>query len=237
MKRYRTLYKRLINIIRGFDLWDHFKYDEAYKLLNPDEIESFHDIAVTLNETSFVFFADSCRKPVKKLEKICTRGAGASENIKSCHIIFDILSNASRRAEQGQFDDAIMRLYRALEMAGQVELAKFDVDDSNVSIENPRLNESARGWLESTFSGSSDIKLALENKFNLLNLLGNPKGKNYFDNISEFRKVLTQRNESFLAHGFRRLESKDYERFRNLLYGFISDRTQDSLTVFPKMEV
>lgn len=241
----RTLYRQICRIIKGFDLWDHFKYTEASELLNQRELEHLIDLAKVADKTGakppgFVNFAEDCMEPAKKLQKISEKIKKSDGNVRNSSVMYDILSNAERRAEKGQYDDAILRLYRALEMIGQVELLRYNVNDSDVKLDNPNLNDQARNWLKTTFKDSKDkskIKLGLVQKYKLLSLLGKKRGKDYFEMESEFKKVIDQRNRSFLAHGERLLEKKDYENFKLTLYKFIGPKTPNKIIRFPSMKL
>ena len=236
--KYRLLYTHLRDIITGFDLWDHFKYEKAAQVLNPHKLHIFRELSETHREEVFSSFAKVCEKPVKKLEKInkALDEKEKSVRFKQMDIVYDILSNAERRAQQGWFDGAVLRLYRALEMLGQVELAKFDIDDSDVDLNKPKLTSEAVQWLQTTYSGEKKIKLALENKFQLLMIMGSKKGGEYMNRQKEFRKILSQRNLSFLAHGFQVMTEDGYRKFREVLYDFIDKNTEKALTQFPEID-
>ncbi len=50
--------------------------------------------------------------------------------------MLDLLANAKRRAEQEhRYDDALVRLYRALEKRVQLELKAYNLDTSNIKLE------------------------------------------------------------------------------------------------------
>lgn len=251
--KYRLLYSHLRDIITGFDLWDQFKYETAVQVLNSHKLHIFRELSETHREEVFLSFAKACERPVKKLEKIvgiidkCNKmpdkkdKASKSSHIdqsikfKQADIVFDILSNAERRARQGWFDGAVLRFYRALEMVGQVELVKYDIDDSDVDLNKPKLTPEAIQWLQTTYSGEKKIKLALDNKFQLLMIMGNKKGVEYMSRKKEFRDILSQRNLSFLAHGFQVMTEDGYRKFREVLYGFIDKNTEKALTQFPEI--
>lgn len=251
--KYRLLYSHLRDIITGFDLWDHFKYEKAVQVLNSHKLQIFRELSETHREEVFLSFAKACEKPVRKLEKICnsidknkkmsgkkdkTSQSDQTDNFvqfKQTDIVFDILSNAERRARQGWFDGAVLRLYRALEMVGQVELVKYDIDDSNVDLNKPKLSPEAIQWLQTTCAGKKKMELALENKFQLLMIMGEKKGVEYMSREKEFRNILSQRNLSFLAHGFQVMTEDGYRKFREVLYNFIDKNTGKALTQFPEI--
>jgi CRISPR-associated protein (TIGR02710 family) len=115
--------------------------------------------------------------------------------------VFDLLGNASRRARQGRFDDAVARLYRAIEASAQIRLRDHGFSDTgNVTLES--LPEALRSRWRSRAEADS-LKLSLQDDYDLLCALGDPLGKRFFDlKLNDKGSSLSMRNQSILAHGF-----------------------------------
>jgi hypothetical protein len=53
---------------------------------------------------------------------------------QALHVIADLYANALRKAKTGQFEDAIARLYRCLELMSQSRLATHGIDTSSPEL-------------------------------------------------------------------------------------------------------
>ncbi len=111
--------------------------------------------------------------------------------------VVDLINNARRRIEEGKFDDATARLYRATEMLAQWRLhTKHGIDTSDVDIN--KVPQASRQWLEySRDNTDKKIRVACERGYRLLFDLGDPLGPAFKD----IKGNLRTRNDSILAHG------------------------------------
>lgn len=196
----RTI-KQWVALCRGFDAWDRFDHDRAYRLLEP-----FQSL---LAPDWWVFLKVLAGK---------ARGSGYEP-------VFDLLLNAERRAARGRYDDAVARLYRALEWMAQIRLAQREppLDAGNIQVD--LLPEPLRAEYEAMRKPSQDpgkpgkVQLGLVEGFVLLAKLGDPLGRVYGESWGQVRTslqaVLEKRNYSILAHGTRPLSQADYQAMRD----------------------
>jgi CRISPR-associated protein (TIGR02710 family) len=100
-----------ISVCRGLDAWDRFNHSEAKTLLEP--------YRKYLVQESIVL-DDLCR-----------------EESRDPYVhVEDLLLNAERRAVQGRYDDAVARIYRAMELIAQVRLLRtYGIDTADVDLE------------------------------------------------------------------------------------------------------
>jgi len=144
-----------------------------------------------------------------------------------------VVANAVRRAEQVRFDDAVARLYGAVEKIAKIRLRLvYGIDNSNVRPEQIP-DEEMRKRLQQD-SGEERLKLPLQKSFELLQSLGDPSGQKFAHAQNEMRKLLDIRNNSILAHGFEPVQEKTYRRMLDISLSFL-DGTEEDLPVFPKM--
>jgi len=129
--------------------------------------------------------------------------------------------NAERRAVQERYDDAVARLYRAVEMVAQVRLqSEWGIDVSNVQLYLiPHELQEKYKELQNT---DGRIQLALRKSYELLVDLDDPVGTVWQDNVNRVLSALNKRNASILAHGTVSLKKRDYEQVREDLVGFIN---------------
>lgn len=139
----------------------------------------------------------------------------------------DILNNASRRALEGKFDDAMMRIYRALEVLAQHVLAQMDIDTNDLDTRRVpprhRVNFEA---LRSMEDGA--VRLGLRKSYELLMALDTPVGRAFAEN-EPLRQALNARRQSILAHGTRPVSTTSYQ-------GLLASARQLFAVEFPGFE-
>lgn len=205
--------QRFVTLSRGFDAWDRFDHERAFHLLEPYQSEIV---------PNWVFL----KKLIGK-----ARGTGYEP-------VFDLVRNAERRAARGRYDDAVARLYRALEMLAQIRLKQREpsLDSSDLNVE--LLPENVR----SSFANQEGkIKLGLREDFELLVALDDPLGKTFASQKSKILNLLNKRNASILAHG---IQPCDENIFREMLDGtkrFLEEGLKEiNITIespqFPKIQ-
>jgi CRISPR-associated protein (TIGR02710 family) len=149
-------------------------------------------------------------------------------------MVADLLANASRRNEEGRFDDGVARLYRAIEALAQLALAERHGITSTDKIGLECIPESLRhDWKPRAENGV--LRLGLQDIYSLLDSMGDPLGKTFRDLAlhDPERSPLTARNQSILAHGFQPVSEKVFEQLWKaaIKLGEFSDQ---QLPIFPK---
>lgn len=127
---------------------------------------------------------------------------------------------ARRRASQGRFDDAVGRLYRALELYAQIELLRRDEPVLTANVLPERLPESVRPWLEQQ-RHSDRIALGLVAAYDLLAQLAHPAGLVWAERRGAMLAALEARNHSLLAHGFVPVTAEVYASVQDSIESFI----------------
>jgi hypothetical protein len=194
--------QRGIALCRAFDAWDKFDHATVRDLLHPYRGE-------VLPQWRFL----RCL-----LEEDHSHGLEGVE---------DLLLNAQRRAAQGRFDDAVGRVYRALEMTAQLWLKlKYGIDTGDV---DPALTpETQRATLErhrkEQPGKTGKIEIGLRAAWDLLAAFpGDPLGQRYACESKAILNFLTVRNSSLLAHGLRPVRAEDYERHVPRVSGLLEE--------------
>ncbi|MCY4305878.1 MAG: TIGR02710 family CRISPR-associated CARF protein [Aestuariivita sp.] len=151
------------------------------------------------------------------------------------YVAFDLLENGYRRIKQHQFEDALLRAYRIVEMIGQVRL--FEKDYNSACLD-PYDNYIAKFRLKnkkkSADFGSIEVngrKKLTASRFiaaRFLNYLGDPLGQKLidFDKSTKTHINTSNRNHSILIHGFSATSTnadhlnKLYDQIKKLLIEF-----------------
>ena len=135
-------------------------------------------------------------------------------------IVQDLLLNAQRRAHQQRYDDAIGRLYRALELLAQIRLLTgYEIKTGNVDVE--KLPSSLQAKYEQKKSRDK-IQLGLRNSYDLLSQFpDDPLGELYQQRSKYLLDALETRNNSLFAHGFEPIHAEKYESVSKVIIDFI----------------
>jgi len=228
--RYKPVFKKLSFIVDGYYQWDMFKHRDALERFRrarmdeiPEEIEfeEIHD-----------FIVDT-RKKLSVLESIINSSSNGKR--PTIQLIKDLFANAERRFYEGKVDDAILRLYRIVEMVAQLRLLeKYNIDTSDVKEE--QIPDSLRDEFIRRYRSSRDgkIMVPLRASFEMLEHLGDDIGKIFVQNNKRFLDIQSARNLSYLAHGFQSAKEQTYIRLKE----FISELKlfeEEDIMQFPRM--
>ena len=229
-EKQRPFFEALLAMVQGYDLWDRFQHDKAkthlYRCRNVL-------IALSAERENFRAIVDCLEINIRFLEKLLACGK------PSRLFFYDLLSNAKRRADlEGKFDDAVARLYRAIEVLAQNELKKnYGIDSSNVDIESvpPSIRqEFSAGYQQ---SGKGKLKIPLFASYRLLKELGNELAIKFYSVYeSEIRPILDIRNSSILAHGFNPVEKSTFMRLLKTILEF-SGTKEEEIPSFPVLNI
>lgn len=192
-----------VTYCQGFDAWDRFDHVRAAQLL------------ATVPGQAVPW----------RLLKSLTGQARAT----GYEPVLDLLRNAERRAARGRFDDAVARLYRAIELFAQTRLRQHEpsLDSSNLDLdclpepirpayEKIRELNQMRGW-------GSEVKLGLMEDYTLLVELEDPLGQVFASRKDRLREALKKRNLSILAHGGEPVGRAGYDQMYDVAQELIAE--------------
>lgn len=197
----------LQDLANAYDLWDRFRHREARQALRGayDGLNTY--VRITANRQAERLGA-RIRTNVEFLDKLTMESRGFQV---ACQLhVLDLLGNAERRAQEGRFDDGVIRLYRALELLAHLALRQRGVDPG-------------------------EERLGLEDSFQRLFELGDPLGRLFEEKKTSFRKVQFARNYSWLVHDMKVLDKDTYDRLRDLVYGLAGAQPEQAPS-FPILE-
>jgi CRISPR-associated protein (TIGR02710 family) len=186
--------------------WDRFDYKEAARLARMDGMPREAPAAVR----EFL--------PSEPQQQVLSVLAGAAppeagDNVGYCRTLAaDLIANAERRLREGQNEEVLVRLYRVLELLGQMRLfahgidsASVDPDDSRVqawlSACNPELRKNRDGRYELARKEAACLLLHIETCWGEGPGLELARKLAQLDWLGEWGP--TMRNTSLLIHGFR----------------------------------
>lgn len=193
----------LEQLARAFDAWDRFDH-KASKASLEDVAKSANDLRAVLGSADGVLAA--VEQARSYLEKLCQAAH------PSRHHVVDLLANAKRRKDEGRVDDAVARLYRAIEAVAQVALKERHGIKSTDQIPLDRVPETLRAeWAPRASDGV--VALGLQDAYRLLKTLNDPLGHTFRSlGLSGMTSPLVARNQSILAHGFVRVSTTVFDK-------------------------
>ena len=223
----KHLYKALADVAEGYGLWDNFQHKQAWERLKPAQ-KSLEMATVFGGPPGLKAFTAKLKESLAFLEKLAMGMPG----IRQEHFL-DLMANARRCAGlEHRYDDAMVRLCRALEAYGQIRLAGRGINTSDVQPE--QLPQEVRSEFAGKYRDNVDnrVRLPLYGSYKVLELLNDPAGLVFFELWPQIKLLLDSRNRSPLAHG---LEPVKRERFEEMfkLVCRISGVHEGSIPGFP----
>ena len=177
------MFSRIIDI---YGKWDSFEYDN-------------YDFNSILN------FFSSIQENIENNKKIKILLYRSNKNYNA-YRISDLINNAKRRIEEERYDDAIIRLYRALELIGESELyEQYGIRKTDVHLEDiDKLNmdENAKRNVKKRLDFKYPrYQIPLTTTFFILQKLNDKVGLYYLKHKQKYQELFQKRNVSVLVHG------------------------------------
>ncbi len=194
--------KRLTNLstfLRALSAWDRFVYDEAYALLR------------TVGE----LWPAGC-------ECLSQLRQGKRLDLS----VSDLVSNARRRAKQSYYEEAVLRLYRAVELLAQLQLRiRYGQDTAGLDLD--RLNQSCfpqdlAAKLRERKEKEGRTWAGLVEAYEILAALDDPVGQVFHKHQKPIKDILSLRNKLFLTHGLKPITKEEWERSYELADAFLT---------------
>ncbi|SEH05263.1 TIGR02710 family CRISPR-associated CARF protein [Candidatus Venteria ishoeyi] len=215
--------RRLYDFCCLFDVWDRFDHAGAYELT-----QDFMKLAA-FRET----YGMALRRIIASRREIDPDFALPATG-KAAHgyeIVEDLLLNAARRAAQNRFDDAVGRLYRALELTAQIHLlSAHHIHTGAVPVDCLPPD-----WHHQT--DAATVKLGLLDSYRLLQeaFPDDSVSQVFAKTGKKLQNCLGIRNRSLFAHGFQPVSEDDYKQIHATVLQFIQQAVpaMDGGTQFP----
>lgn len=184
----------LDKVARAYQAWDLFDHAAALRTYAQAEREE------GLGEFAL---------PDRSRELLVELTSGA----RSVAGVADLVANARRRGQEGRLDDAVARLYRALELAAQVALAGLGLDAADLDIgriRDPGLRDLLGADMHLDRRGQPRVRVGLVRALHVLRDQDHPLGALADEQV--LASALEARNQSILAHGVRPVSGRDLSR-------------------------
>ncbi len=209
------IWKGISVILEGYLAWDNFDHQNALTSLSKgikqlDLCEKFG------LEKPIKDYVSGVKENFNDLDEI-NKKTKFFQKIHSI-LIRDLVSNARRRALQNKYDDAVARLYRSLEMVGQISF-EYATGCLTSDVDPDKLPESIKEEYIQRYKepDKDNLKLPLFATFRALKEMDHRAGHKFFDHEETFKKILSARNDSIFAHGIQPVKKSTYEDFTKII--------------------
>jgi len=200
--------KKYENIVKAFNAWDKFDHDTACEILRIWRKEFI----------KYIIPLESIRKTRETILNV-----NSTDNTKyiDFNIVIDLINNAERKSFQNRYDDAVGRIYRAMELFAQLYLLKhYKIKTSNIKLE--LLPEKIREEYKLMEDDKGKIRIGLMEAYELIYKIGNnPIAEIFKNKKGVILNNLEIRNASLLAHGFKPINEDDYNKVYKSHVGFL----------------
>jgi CRISPR-associated protein (TIGR02710 family) len=227
----RGIYEALAVLARGYAEWDRFAHGKAQDLLSRG-LRTLEPYAAGSGNPTWLTLTRLGREHAEMLRRMGEKGGGRLR-------VADLIANAQRRGNlEARYNDAVARLYSALEMAARVALElDHGIRTSRVHVDQvpaPLRDEFRRQYTKTDEKGAQFMKLPHYAAYRLLAELKDGLATRYFAREKEVRVLLGQRNSSILAHGDKPIGEKVYQELLPLVCEVAEVRETD-LPRFPAL--
>ncbi len=236
-QRRQKFYSAIADMVEGYALWDSFDHKAALGKLRQAESRL---TPYTYNAARLSKLTDTVKKDLERLEALQqdaqflrSKDAPKSDAHGKVYLL-DLLANAQRRAEAGHYDDAVARLYSAIEKCAKIALrVHHGIDNSQIRLE--QIPKTIREEWRSQLDADGVARVGLEKSFLLLDALGDPLGLTFRKRQTALQADLQARNVSLLAHGYVPIGKDKYDKLLAAALDFLQ-ADMKTLPTFPHID-
>lgn len=227
--RLRQAFVTFQGLCELFKFWDRFQHEQA--------LQRLRQVQRTLDSLRQFLTEGQLEQLEKQLPRWEAHLVVLARAELSKELIQDLLGNARRRIEEARWDDAMARIYRSIEAIAQHQLkTNYGLDTACIPLAS--LPESARQVFARKADANGTLKLALQDTYRLLELLGDPLGEKFrrkkLFSEPEHPSPLDVRNQSILAHGFQPITETIVKKlFQDALE--LAGVNEEELIEFPRL--
>lgn len=217
-------------LANGFMFWEQFRHKEALDCLKK---------GAALIEDYLRHYPDEKYKHLK--EELANHIDFLSDVLKKTNgmqifnfiLVKELINNARRRMDDKRFDDAAARIYRALELYGQICFERH-IGCSNDRVKPVKIPQELRDEFLQKYGDPKTglMKLPLQATYTVLRALGHEAGQRFFEYEEAIKKIQVTRNLSILAHGIQPVTERAAQSILDTVTDFVQMK---EFFDFPKM--
>lgn len=237
----KNFYGAIADLTESFLLWDAFDHKSARNKMTQalGRLDPFSKTHEPLQEQLRRF--QECFTALENIQEDAERLRSSNKTLESDSgqaYLRDLLANALRRGEARRYDDAVARLYSAIEKSAKIRLqTRYNINNSNIAPEQlpEQLPKEPRQNLLSQLEKNGVIRIGLQHSFQLLAALGDPLGATYTSQETRLLRALEKRNASLLAHGYVPVDEKAYQDLREITFAML-EIDETALPHYPTLD-
>ncbi|MCK6556853.1 TIGR02710 family CRISPR-associated CARF protein [Candidatus Binatia bacterium] len=216
---HRALLDAVRDLLVGYAAWDRFDHRTARRELGKGR-HRLEELVRAAQAGEYSNVLSQAAENVRFLESL-DRDTNGFHNLRM-PLVGDLVANAERRLAERKYDDAVARLYRAIEMRGQIA---FEAEFAHPTNKVPPtvLPERVRAEYVSRYAAADKglLKLPLEATYRALAAVDDAVGKEFVARYEEVSQLQGARNDSILAHGIQPMGKERAARMLDLTLAFL----------------
>jgi len=239
----RPLFNILKDLSETYYKWDMFDYKGAAHYLQ----RARHALEIYCShpgvQADFLSLLTQVKENEKFLNSLRNVEEETTEIEKLTYFLLDILANAKRRAyKENRYDDAIIRLYRVLELKAQIELKRYGLVASDIKTE--LLPEKIRNDIYFKYFNERKgrVEVPLYGCYQIIKSIEEDKGEKaighrFFEEYEQLiNPIIDFRNKCIIVHGTERIDREKFHvAWQNLLKFLEID--EKCLPEFPQLKL
>lgn len=203
----------------AFLRWDQFELKQAKGQLQKTQDQLASHLRDFPNAE-----LDPFREQLARLDARLAEILAETNDLKEPHplLVADLLNNARRKMADKRNDDAAARIYRALELYGQICFRQSTGLD-NSAVPPATVPAEIREEFETRYKdpATKKLKLPLQATFRFLEHRGHEAGERFHTCQKVIKNIQSNRNQSILAHGLKPVGDKAVESIFETVAAFL----------------
>ncbi|NLN65287.1 MAG: TIGR02710 family CRISPR-associated protein [Clostridiaceae bacterium] len=232
--QHKNFYADLSKIVKAYDAWDNFRYSEARNGFKVFEKWQRFQI---INNPHLNELMNTIGRNIEWLNSFLDMKSNSIEFFDSQFL--DLVSNALRRAGlEEKYDDAVVRLYSAIEKYAKARLLQYGINNSRTMASQIPEELASRFACMPHKTDDKTGEVYYEYGFDLscrmLCLKDTDFCVRYRNNEEKMKKLMYARNNAILVHGLSPIKKPTYEAMLELVLDFSNLNTKQLIS-FPQM--
>ncbi len=213
-----TFFQFVRPLANGFLLWEQFRHKEALDCLKKGAVQLSDYLKHYTNE-NYQRLSDELKVHIDFLSEIMAKTNGMQ--IFDHILVKELINNARRRIADKRYDDASARIYRALELYGQICFEK-KIGCANDKVKPGKIPQELREeFIRKYRDPRTDVmKLPLQATYEVLRAAGDEAGKRFYEYEAKIKNIQGSRNKSILAHGIQPVNERTVDDTLETVTGF-----------------
>jgi len=213
-----TFFQFVRPLANGFLLWEQFRHKEALDCLKKGAAQLSDYLKHYTNE-NYQRLSDELKVHINFISEIMAKTNGMQ--LFDFILVKELINNARRRIADKRYDDASARIYRALELYGQICFEK-KIGCTTDKVKPTKIPQELRDeFIHKYRDPHTDMmKLPLQATYEVLRAAGHEAGKRFYEYEAKIKNIQSSRNKSILAHGIQPVNERTADDILETVTGF-----------------